>query len=355
MKVIQTGLFGDTTVIQKRESKSKIKISDRFPADAPLSRDPAQRQSAVKLPMLKVSHRYLVHYWQTVREVKSDDQGNVIGSESGFNGKFNFTDREGNKTAYQGEMSKGSMKRLQNACELMIAVTPKKTFQSPKDKKQITYRIGLLTLTLSAPQLEITDKQLKTEMLAPFIRKIKKYGLKNYIWKAERQANGNLHFHVFIDCYIPKSDISNIWNRLQSKFHFIRNFSQKYGHHEPPSTNIKCVKSTEGLFRYMVKYMLKPMEKGEQKEINSEERELNKGKVWDCSEALKIINNTASEAQQGDWEKINEAIELGWLQVQQKDHATIYYYTSQNSVLHLSKPLISRYKNYLLEVKMFSA
>lgn len=344
MNVTQTGFFGTAKVIQKRESKIKPTISDRFPAEAPLNTVTKPEDATVKIPMLKVSHRYLVQYWETIRNKEKEHLGHL-----------NFTGKDGKRTAYQGEMSAGSMRRLQSACELMIAVTPKKSFLHPTTKRKITYRIGLLTLTLSAPQMEITDHQLKTEMLAPFIRKLKKYGLKNYIWKAERQGNGNLHFHIFIDCFIPKSDVSNIWNKQQSKFHFIRNFSQKYGHYNPPSTNIKCVVSTEGLFRYMIKYMLKPLEKNDQKDIHSNSREINKGKVWDSSEALKILNNTAAEAQEGDWEKINEAVELGWLQVKEKDYATIYYYTSQNSVLHLSKPLISRYKNYLLSVKQFQA
>lgn len=300
-----------------------------------------QKQASVTyVPMLKVSHRYVVQYWHRYSTEEKDSFRH-----------YNFIDKDGHNITYAGQMSKGSIRRLQNACELMIAITPKKSFISAKDGRKITYRIGLVTLTLSAPQQEITDRQLKNDLLAPFLRKLKKYGLKHYIWKAERQQNGNLHFHIFIDCFVPKEDISNIWNRLQSKFHFINSFQAKHGHRDPPSTNIKAVISTEGLTRYMLKYMLKPVEKGEQMELGRDYDPAHKGKVWDCSEALKSNNTTAAEVEEGDYFVINKAVDAGLLKEVQKDHATIYFYTKPESFRALPKSLRDRYNHYLNDVK----
>lgn len=294
--------------------------------------------------MLKVSHRYLVQYWQ-----RYDDQDSTIDRH------YNFFKDTGENTTYSGEMSKGSIKRLQNACELMNAVTQKKTFISKKDGRKITYRIGLITLTLSAPQQEITDAQIKKEMLEPYLRKLKKYGLKNYIWKAERQENGNLHFHIFIDCFVPKEDVTNIWNRLQSKFHFIKAYQSKYGLKEAPSTNIKVVKSKDGMIRYMLKYMIKPVAKGEQLEFGRPTDPKHKGKTWDCSKALKLNNPTAGEATESEWESVSKAVEDGFLKEVPKDHATIYFYTTQKSVYHLPNSLKERYFSYLRAVRDSSA
>lgn len=296
-------------------------------------------QQSAAIPFLKISHRYLVQYWHVYYE------------QERFKSIFaNFFGEDGLNITYAGDMSKGAVKRLQNACELLIAITPKKSFISKKTGKKIIYRIGFITLTLSAPQMQITDREIKEKMLAPFIRKLKKYGLRNYIWKAERQGNGNIHFHVFVDCFIPKEDVTNIWNRLQSNFHFINAFCAKFGHRDPPSTNIKCVVSDSGLVKYMLKYMLKPVNKGQQTELGRATEKGATGKVWDCSEALKTENDTAAEVSAGEYQLLQELVDSGDLEVSERDHATIFYYTNENSFKHLPDSLKLRYDNFLDKV-----
>ncbi|MGV4586845.1 rolling circle replication-associated protein, partial [Ornithobacterium rhinotracheale] len=72
--------------------------------------------------------------------------------------------------------------------------------KSNKDKY-----LSFVTLTLPSAQKH-HDRVLR-KILAKYLDHLKKvYGLKNYLWKAETQKNGNIHFHVLIDTQIPRED-----------------------------------------------------------------------------------------------------------------------------------------------------
>lgn len=38
--------------------------------------------------------------------------------------------------------------------------------------------------------------------------------MKHYFWRAELQANGQIHFHLIVDHYIPKHAVQHDWNKL---------------------------------------------------------------------------------------------------------------------------------------------
>ena len=82
------------------------------------------------------------------------------------------------KTPYSGEITAGARKRLKEACELMIEVTEEYSYYDRKQKRRVTYKIGFLTVTLSAGQDSVSDKDIKKHLLQPFIRKLRKFGLK---------------------------------------------------------------------------------------------------------------------------------------------------------------------------------
>jgi hypothetical protein len=237
----------------------------------------------------------------------------------------------------------------------MEVITDYKYYISPKSGKRAKFKIGFLTTTLSAPQGTVSDRDIKKNLLEPYLRKLKKYGLKNYIWKAELQNNGNLHFHIFLDCYIDKTDARNIWNRLQSKFHFITAFEAKHGHRDPNSTDIRPVNTNSSMTRYMLKYMIKPVEKGNQLEIGRPAEKSDFGKVWDCSRPLKEKNNTAQFVTNEDFEHVERAIDQGFLKEVKKDFATIYYINNRKLWQYLPSHLIDPYYNYLKFVKELRA
>lgn len=94
-----------------------------------------------------------------------------------------------------------------------------------------------VTLTLPAMQMH-TDYQVKKYLLDPFLSWLKVnsdevyhtgslrgeqkgFGVHAYLWRAEPQKNGNIHFHIICDRYIPWKRIRARWNDLLSKMGYL--------------------------------------------------------------------------------------------------------------------------------------
>jgi hypothetical protein len=216
------------------------------------------------------------------------------------------------KTAYSGELCPHARKRLTHCLNLLVAIARPKVATDLKSGKSFTFKLNFVTLTLPAAQGSVTDRELKTKCLDPFIKSMKrKHGLRSYVWRAERQFNGNLHFHLTTDTYLPHTSIRDEWNRFLSRFHFIDGFVKTHGHSSPNSTDVHSISKIRNIAGYMVKYMSKDSITHLQ-EVNAKRSALGKspidpnshpfrkvlgqpkwddplmGKVWDSSMNLKI-------------------------------------------------------------------
>lgn len=179
---------------------------------------------------------------------------------------------------YTGLLTASSAKRLRKRIQLLIdQAVPEQRFNW-NTGKFYTFRINFVTLTLSADQAEHSDKKIKSKCLRSFLRYCSKHhGLKSYVWRAELQKNGNIHFHLITDTWIHYRDIRHAWNLAQSKLDLIDRFEDKHRHRDPNSTDVHAVRSIDDLAAYMVKYMTKADEKDESIV----------GRLWDCSRNLK--------------------------------------------------------------------
>lgn len=114
-----------------------------------------------------------------------------------------------------------------------------------------------LTLTLPSEQNH-TDNVIKRECLMPFLQTIKrKFKVVNYLWIAENQKNGNIHFHVIIDRYIPKAQVQYEWNNQLAPLGYIAAFTAKHGSQNPPTTHIESVRNNHKVTSYLTKYITK--------------------------------------------------------------------------------------------------
>lgn len=193
------------------------------------------------------------------------------------------------------------------AINLLIAIALPKRAPYLDKPGEFTFRINFLTLTLPCAQGNVTDSQLKSQCLAPWIRIWKKKcpGL-SYVWRAERQKNGNLHFHLITDKYVPWQQMRDTWNDCLSKFHFIDKFQEKHHHRNPNSTDVHSVQKIRDLAAYVAKYMSK----------NTKENQPTPGRCWDCSANLKVKHRTTivRDTETADlWEVLyNKLIDKSW-------------------------------------------
>jgi hypothetical protein len=139
-------------------------------------------------------------------------------------------------------------------------------------------KVTFVTLTLSSKQRH-NDNEIKRKMLNRFIIELRREkGVYNYFWRAEPQKNGNIHFHVLIDKYIPWREIRDKWNAIQGDNGYLSDFYSKFMHLDPNSTDIHGLGKVKSLVAYVVKYCCK----------TKAGRKID-GRIWGCSDALRGI------------------------------------------------------------------
>jgi len=159
--------------------------------------------------------------------------------------------------AHAGKVSRKANRRIRQAIDWLLHFSQDKTFYHNKFKRNYKFKVNFVTLTLCAPQAH-TDQQIKKLLLQPFLdygRKVWK--IDNYVWRAEPQKNGNIHFHIVTDVFIPWVEIRNCWNRLQGKLGYISRFHVKHGHKVPNSTDVHSVRKVRNLSAYLAEYFAK--------------------------------------------------------------------------------------------------
>lgn len=170
----------------------------------------------------------------------------------------------------------------------------------------------LLTLTLSAAQAH-TDQEIRRLLLGPFLQDLKrKHQAANYMWFAEKQGNGNIHFHIILDRFVPHESARRLWNKAQDRCGYVARYragreawhaggfhydqadarskaQQQHAYQEgvrvgwsnPSSTDIRQVRGADAVIAYVVEYCAK----GVQGEAGSVQNKL-EGHLWGCNREL---------------------------------------------------------------------
>lgn len=245
--------------------------------------------------------------------------------------------------AYSGILSPGSRKRLIQIINLLVAVSLPKKATHFMTGRQFTFRINFITLTLPAPQGDTTDQDLKRRALKQWLEYWKdRLPGWSYVWRAERQENGNLHFHITGDRYILYTDLRDTWNNALRKLGFIEQFKNKHGHDMPNSTDVHAVAHIRNLGAYIAKYMSK-----------SEKHQTPvKGRVWDCSSNLKTKSRC-------DF-LFDSALEIEWQDLKRRFNQQVFTtdfcegirLTESQAERFLSPRIREQWQNYLQSVRV---
>lgn len=182
--------------------------------------------------------------------------------------------RVGGGTTYTGKMTAGSVRRIRTAVEVLLQRSPEKMVYNPITQGNTKFRLTFLTLTLSTLQI-IDPSEAYKEGLAPFLRWLRGIGVGDYIWKAELQARGQVHYHITTNQFVRYDQIKSTWNRIQERAGWMADFEARHGHRAPNSTDIHAVYKIKRLDLYLCKYLAK------------DGGGLGRGRVWGCSESLR--------------------------------------------------------------------
>lgn len=217
--------------------------------------------------------------------------------------------------SYNGYMSKATISKVRKVLDTWEqSIDHYNSLEVNKFKKD-KRRIVFLTLTLSSEQ-EHDDYTIKRRLLIPFIAMIcEKYEVKHYFWKAEKQTNGNIHFHLLIDHYIDKRQVQILWNSVQNRLGYIDKFESRYNHRQPPSTEIHLPSKGNTVVNYLLAYLVK-------EEMNGKVE----GRIWGMSDALREIKPVEIEACGVFDEEITKLVATGRIEVMVREHCTILYF-----------------------------
>ena len=246
---------------------------------------------------------------------------------------------EEKKKNYTGKMSAAAQRRVSKKilCWYTGCVAYNEGFKISleRDKKKLVF----VTLTLSSTQFT-SDLEVKKQLLKPFIRFLReKKGCRNWLYKCERQKNGNIHFHFVIDKYIDKKEIQETWNNLQQKEGYLKEYTKKYGKLNPPSTHIRLVTNQEQCEKYIAKYIAK----------DDEDAKI-EGAVWSSSVSVATLDFFSFAETTEVTEAINEACVSGKIKYFKNDTFVVYFCQPYQINVLLSNYYLAEYKRYKREL-----
>ncbi len=250
---------------------------------------------------------------------------------------------------YKNKVSKQSIRKIRNAVQWLVFLAREKNVFSKFHNKSFKYRAGLVTVSLPTLSEGVSPEFFRKSLLEAIISAMKyKFGLENYIWKLERQGNGNLHAHITVDEFIPFDWLRDTWCRLLDKHSLLSeyverfqsmscreyiqyrrdsdsvnvrlrysselgyvkslikayNFGRDSGWTKPNCTDVHSVKNVKELSAYMAKYLSKDPQLGDDF----------KGRYWSASYSISrlrmskiTIDETGKEEIWRDCAEISES------------------------------------------------
>lgn len=286
--------------------------------------------------------------------------------------------------SHKGKVSSKASSKIKKRVDYILYLAKTKHIIPANGKPRFLFRVGFVTLTLSSSQFHTnkngvkgmrhSDDEIKTACLNQFlIEARRKWNVKNYLWRAEAQSNGNIHFHVLVDKFIPWSELRDTWNRIQNKLGYVDRYRQqmndfhaggfkvredllkkwsykkqirayKFGSrndwNSPNSTDVHKVWKIRDLSAYLGKYCTK----------NDGPREIS-GRLWGSSESLAKLTGAVLLRDNAIDEEIAKLAKLYPDKVREGD----YYFCIYISPLQLrqagSKILYYSFMSYLASIQ----
>lgn len=153
----------------------------------------------------------------------------------------------------QAHLSAKARQRLTIAIELLTSAAQTKRLWWSEEKRYVSFKLSFVTLTLPSKQVH-PDNVIREKLLKPFLRwwRDKNPSLL-YIWKAEVQDNGNIHFHLTTNAFIHWRHLRRKWNQCVNALGYVDRCKVS----DPNSTDVHSVKNIRNLAAYLCSYMSK--------------------------------------------------------------------------------------------------
>lgn len=227
----------------------------------------------------------------------------------------------------EGIISAKAARRIQSALKWLLFFSKTKKAYNRETHRWVRFRISLITLTLSSPQCH-SDQVIKSRLFNQLLTELREQnGMIHYVWRAEKQENGNIHFHLVTNVFIHAAKLREKWNRIQNKLGYVDAYAnrmnaqihsfadyyntfigqantdilrQRYIHgmatrwRNPNSTDIHSVRRVRDLVRYLCKYLCKNLLSEYTSYDTIPPHLLVHGKLWGLSQTLSALKNVTA-------------------------------------------------------------
>jgi hypothetical protein len=217
---------------------------------------------------------------------------------------------------HHGKISKTAERKITRAIDYLVYMAQPKKLPHTKHGKGLFFRLNFVTLTLSSEQIH-SDHEISYHIFHPFLVSLtREFKIKRYIWRAERQENGGLHYHLITDRFIPWQRLRELWNNAQQHLGYVTRYREnqlawhsggfrprpelyknwplkkqykawqegcRHDWNSPNSTDVHSLILINNVKAYFKKYMTK---EGQNSDI--------KGRLWGCSQTLSNLKGGQS-------------------------------------------------------------
>lgn len=243
-----------------------------------------------------------------------------------------------------GQLSVNAKRKMSRAIEYLVTLAQPKKVHEKLTGKTINFKLAFITLTLPSAQIH-TDSEIINKCLNQFLVECRKYhNVKNYVWRAEKQENGNIHFHLLIDKFIPWYMMRNSWNRILNKLGYVDRFQEKHGHSQPNSTDIHSTKRVKNIQAYLMKYMSK-----------SEQNTNQSGRIWSCNQELSNVKGCQLYIDREVHEELQKIIEHCKPRIFESQYFSVYCIKLKDVFKYSREILFKYFSDYLIETFNFNA
>ncbi len=282
----------------------------------------------------------------------------------------------------QGNVSKTAKRKITNAINYLLLTTNSKKVYSRISGRYFSMKIAFVTLTLPAKQKH-SDNEIKAKLLNQFLIEMKKrWKVDKYVWRAEKQHNGNLHFHILVNKFIPALEMRDVWNRICNKLGYVDDYRQnmkkfheggfkvredllqywpkrdqknayekgiKSNWANPNTTDIHSTRKLGNVRNYLIKYLSKneiiDPETGEIFEKALEQ----KGRIWGCSQNLSNLKGARVDVYEKMRDEIKSLIHSEKYHTFVDDHFIVLYIDVKNLFKEKCVELLEAFSSFLIE------
>lgn len=254
-----------------------------------------------EIPLLKIYSDRIVKFYPPVFTAKSSETIEKV--------KKNLSHEK-----LTGKISKNTTRFIRQKLDIFINSCLTAYYNNITDSAAKKRLPIFVTLTLSSTQRH-TDNEIKRNMLDQFLHWAKyNFDVKYYFWRAEAQKNDNIHFHLILDNFIPYAEIQRAWNEIQKNNGYLKEYIEKRGHGNAPSTHVKSVNAVNNFVEYVIKYATK-----------DENHRPVTGRVWGMSDSLRKISSLTIDLDSEIWSEIQVLQSKKAVKEFHKDYASVYF------------------------------